>query len=523
MPSYLSELFGNISQQLSMHLPRFAGAALILLAGWVIAHLVSRVIQYSVSKAGIGNQLAIRFGLTARRGTISAISGKLAFYLVMVFVLVAFFNTLSLPVVSEPLNAFLKQIFEFAPRLLSAIAIGFIAWVLARAAKEGSCRGLEAINVDEWIGAIGKGATTRTATEISQDETSDVVIGEAHVRNRSNRSDETIRLSKTLPEAAYWLVLFMFLPAILGTLELNGLLEPIQSMCNKAMNYVPNVLGAAFLLVAGAMVARIVRRVVSNLSVSLGANRLASRIRIGDKIGNRNLSDVAGGIAYAMVFVPIIVAALNTLDIDAVTQPASRVLGKILDLVPGVLGALAVTGVSYFIGKVVSEVVSDLLANIGFNELPSKLGIVSRTAFSQTPSNVAGKGVFALIMLFATMQALPMMGLDLLAEHLKDFIAFVLQVMLGSTIIAVGVYLSRIASEVIRASGITHAPRFATISQVAIILFAGAAGLQRMGMAPFIVNVAFTTFFGGLGLAAAIAFGWGGRDAAKKFVDRFIS
>jgi hypothetical protein len=48
-------------------------------------------------------------------------------------------------------------------------------------------------------------------------------------------------------------------------------------------------------------------------------------------------------------------------------------------------------------------------------------------------------------------------------------------------------------------------------------------GLERMGLSTSIVNVAFGTLLGGLGLAAAIAFGWGGRDAAKRLLDRYVA
>ena len=71
-------------------------------------------------------------------------------------------------------------------------------------------------------------------------------------------------------------------------------------------------------------------------------------------------------------------------------------------------------------------------------------------------------------------------------------------------------------------SGIDHADRLANVAQIAIVIFAGAIGLQRMGLAPSIVNVAFSTLLGGIGLAASIAFGWGGRDAAKRLIDRYI-
>ena len=78
---------------------------------------------------------------------------------------------------------------------------------------------------------------------------------------------------------------------------------------------------------------------------------------------------------------------------------------------------------------------------------------------------------------------------------------------LGCAIIAMGIYLAKIAAGAIRVSGIDHADRLANVAQVSIVIFAGAIGLQRMGLAPSIVNVAFSALLGGIGLAAAIAFG----------------
>jgi hypothetical protein len=46
--------------------------------------------------------------------------------------------------------------------------------------------------------------------------------------------------------------------------------------------------------------------------------------------------------------------------------------------------------------------------------------------------------------------------------------------------------------------------------------------LQHIGVSPTIVNTAFMSLLGGLGVAIAIAFGWGGRDAAKRILDRHV-
>ena len=47
-------------------------------------------------------------------------------------------------------------------------------------------------------------------------------------------------------------------------------------------------------------------------------------------------------------------------------------------------------------------------------------------------------------------------------------------------------------------------------------------GLQQMGLAQEIVNLAFGITLGAIAIAGAIAFGIGGRDAAKKLVDDFV-
>ena len=81
MPTYLTELLGNVSQQLGVYLPRIAGATLILLVGWIIAHAVGRTVRLAAYRAKLGSLLAGKLGLVFKRGSLSAFAGKLAFTL----------------------------------------------------------------------------------------------------------------------------------------------------------------------------------------------------------------------------------------------------------------------------------------------------------------------------------------------------------------------------------------------------------------------------------------------------------
>ena len=56
-----------------------------------------------------------------------------------------------------------------------------------------------------------------------------------------------------------------------------------------------------------------------------------------------------------------------------------------------------------------------------------------------------------------------------------------------------------------------------------IIALATAVGLRFMGLANDIIAIAFGLILGAVAVAVAIAFGIGGRDAAKRLLDRWTA
>ena len=64
---------------------------------------------------------------------------------------------------------------------------------------------------------------------------------------------------------------------------------------------------------------------------------------------------------------------------------------------------------------------------------------------------------------------------------------------------------------------------FANIARFAIVGLVIAMGLKAMGLADNIVNLAFGLTLGSVAVAAALAFGMGGRDAAKTVADSWAS
>jgi hypothetical protein len=102
-------------------------------------------------------------------------------------------------------------------------------------------------------------------------------------------------------------------------------------------------------------------------------------------------------------------------------------------------------------------------------------------------------------------------------------IAFGGQVLLGLAIIVVGFWISNVAhSAMLRVSGEAGAPT-AGLARVAILGIVIAMGLRAMGLADDIVNLAFGLTLGAVAVAVALSFGLGGREAAGRQMEHWLS
>ena len=127
---------------------------------------------------------------------------------------------------------------------------------------------------------------------------------------------------------------------------------------------------------------------------------------------------LAGAVVYALILILATIAALDALKFDAISAPASRMLSAVLGAVPSIFIAGVVLLVAYLVGRFVGRLVADLLAGMGFNALPARLGIGREPAEGQrTPSEVVGHLVmtYGLKHHYSTAALLLLVGLGILA------------------------------------------------------------------------------------------------------------
>jgi flagellin-like protein len=302
-----------------------------------------------------------------------------------------------------------------------------------------------------------------------------------------------------------------------------GLLTPVQGMVNKVLNYLPNIFTAALILAIGWFVARIVRNVVTNFLVAVGADQMGQRVGLTPVFGGQTLSGVVGLLAYVLILVPVLVSALDALALEAITRPTSNMLNTILNALPDIFAAGLIISVAYIAGRLVAGLVTHLLSGIGFDAILVRLGLSRAPAPGRrTPSEVVGLLVFLAIILVAATEAARQLNFIVLADLITRFMIFAGEVILGLIIFAIGLYLANLAGSVIETSRATHAGVLAVAARVAIIVLAGAMALRQMGVASDIINLAFGLLLGAIAVAVALAVGLGSRDIAAREVETLI-
>ncbi|WP_407927808.1 mechanosensitive ion channel [Hydrogenophaga crassostreae] len=475
-------LLESLQSTLGAHLPQIMGALGILVLGWFVAVAVKAGAKKALGALGTNNRFS---GLTGTGVDIEGAVGLGLFWVVILLTLMAVFNSLDLDQVSGPFAALTTQLFEFAPRLIGGLVLALVAWLLASA--------------------------VRTVTQKLLDKT--------ELDDKLSAQADMAPMSQSLAGALFWLVILLFVPAILGALEMRGMLTPLSAMVTKTLDFLPNVVAALVVGGVGWIVATVLRKLTTNLSHTAGVDTLGNKAGLVDSV---KLSRVAGLLVFVVVFVPSLIAALDALKIEAISGPATQMLDQIMAAVPHIIAASLVLVLTWFVARFASLLLTSLLGAMGFDTLPARVGM--EQAFAKTTaSRFVGHLVMFFAMLFASVEAANQLGFGQVSNVVTTFITFGGDILLGSAILVIGFWLANLAYDAIdRASG-ANSSGLARIARYAILALVIAMGLRAMGIADDIVNLAFGLTLGAIAVAVALSFGLGGREAAGKLAEHWLA
>lgn len=339
---------------------------------------------------------------------------------------------------------------------------------------------------------------------------------------RSTQLDERVNkgmstkfdFEKILSKLAYYIVLLFVVLLVLDLLGVNSVLEPLEGMLNKFTRQIPNVVIAGLVGFAGYILGRIASEAVGFVTGSLES----FSTKIGWN-GTISITKLVKQLVFILVFIPILIVALDFLKMYAISKPATMMLTSLMSAIPKILVAVAILAVFYFVGKYVVNIVVTLLQNVGTDKLADHMQIDAVMGTSSL-SDIIGKVLFFFLMFFGVIAAVDKLELVELSNILNNLMEISGKIMFGLVIMMFGNFISIQASKMVSGSQEKYVQN---IVRFAILFIFIAMALHTMGIAPSIVNLAFGLTLGALAVAAALAFGLGGREAAGKHLDYLLS
>jgi hypothetical protein len=406
-------------------------------------------------------------------------------------------------------------VMEWGPRIAAAIVILIVAHFLAKGAQWALAR-----LIDGLPGVRRHNAARATAPK----ETTGYQLG----------------------QLAYWLVLLIGVVGALTTLELSSIVAPLNTLLIQVMDFIPNLVGAAVIFFVGVVVATLARRVVEAALNVAHVDDWLERAGLKRMTGASGLARTVGVLVFVLIVIPVTIAALQQLGVRAISDPAVAVLSTVLDALPRILAAAIILAIAYVIGRWVAGLLEQILPSLGFDSSLQALGIgaapepppapTRRSAATPpvaapsvepvrpalTPSVFVARLALVAIMLFSAVEAAQLLAFAAIATMLQEILDLAGRVIFGGVIITAGVLIANLLVGIIDRSTGGREGLARPVVRWATIALAVAMGLRFMGIADEIVILAFGLILGSAAVAAALAFGIGGRDAAKRVLDRWL-
>lgn len=312
----------------------------------------------------------------------------------------------------------------------------------------------------------------------------------------------------------YLLVFLLFVPGIFDSLGLGEMSAPILNLLNTMWGYLPNVLAAVIVLWVGFFIAKLVRELLVPVFGKLKVNRLQEKAGL-DVTDSAKLSNTLAYIVYVLILIPVVITALQVLNIQAISAPAVKMLDVIFAFIPNILAALMIIVIGCTIAKFAGGIVESLIASAGLDAKLSNL--LDSKAPQFILSRVIGRTVSTVMVIFFIVESFSVLHLQVVTDIGSAIIGYLPYVLAAVLILMACYVVNAIIQKALRKGEHTGA---ALVSKCAIYTIGVFMVLNELGIAGEIVNTAFILIVAALAVAFAISFGIGGREFAGRMLKR---
>jgi hypothetical protein len=196
--------------------------------------------------------------------------------------------------------------------------------------------------------------------------------------------------------------------------------------------------------------------------------------------------------------------------------------------IPRVIGFLVILIIGWIVASLLEKAVSALLHAVKFNNLAERAGFagfVQKMGVKTDSSGFLAVIVKWFVRLIVLVVAFDALGLPAVSDVLRQLLLWLPNLVVALVVLVIGGLIANALSSLVRGAtaeaGFDNPDRLAKVAAIAVWAFAIVIAVNQIGIAATLVNTLFMGVVGAVSLAAALAFGLGGRETAAKVVEKW--
>lgn len=210
-----------------------------------------------------------------------------------------------------------------------------------------------------------------------------------------------------------------------------------------------------------------------------------------------------------------------------ISEPLEGFLERFIQFLPNLISAVLLLITGLFAGWMTNKVLRRLLRILKVDEFSERYGInnvLLKAGMRDNLSSVISRFCGWLVFFIFVIISLSSLNVPAIERLLERFFLYLPNLFIAVIILLIGYLLSNFFGRAaliasvnagLKASGLIG--RFVKLT---IFLLAATMALEQLGIGRETIIIAFAIVFGGIVLALAIAFGFGGRDLAKDYLEK---
>ncbi len=212
--------------------------------------------------------------------------------------------------------------------------------------------------------------------------------------------------------------------------------------------------------------------------------------------------------------------------LNGVTQTLDAAMTMALHLFPKILGMIVIIAIGWVIAMLTRLILRYVLKLLKFNVLCDNVGATQMLTKADLPppADLVSTLVFWVTWAAFVMLGISTLGIVVLQEQISGFFVYVPQIFVALVILFVGILFANFSARAVLLgmvnANVSSAKLLSNGVRLFLVILTVAMALEQVAVAKSVVLITFSIAFGAVMLGFAIAFGLGGRDVARRVLER---